>query len=170
MYWILLIIGLIGLDQWTKWYFFINKESFDKVEIIKDFFYLTYLENRGAAFGILQNFRWFFIISTLVALVLMIKFFLKHNNKLSRLALSFLIAGALGNFIDRLFRGYVVDFLDFYPFGYDFPIFNVADICVNIGVALLFIFIIFIYKEPDKGLDDKSMNDQSSEVSGTDDK
>ena len=80
----------------------------------------------------------------------MIGYFIKSDNNFLRLALSILIAGAIGNFIDRLFRGYVVDFLDFYPFGYDFPVFNVADICVNVGVFLLVIYIIFIYKEPVK--------------------
>ncbi|NLM74558.1 MAG: signal peptidase II [Clostridiaceae bacterium] len=150
MYWIILIAGLVGIDQWTKWYFLKNKELFNKFEVIKDFFYLTYLENRGAAFGILQNFRWFFIIITIIALAIMIGYFIKSDNNFLRLALSILIAGAIGNFIDRLFRGYVVDFLDFYPFGYDFPVFNVADICVNVGVFLLVIYIIFIYKEPVK--------------------
>lgn len=150
MYWIILIAGLVGIDQWTKWYFLKNKELFNKFEVIKDFFYLTYLENRGAAFGILQNFRWFFIIITIIALAIMIGYFIKSDNIFLRLALSILIAGAIGNFIDRLFRGYVVDFLDFYLFGYDFPVFNVADICVNVGVFLLVIYIIFIYKEPVK--------------------
>lgn len=150
MYWIILIAGLVGIDQWTKWYFLKNKELFNKFEVIKDFFYLTYLENRGAAFGILQNFRWFFIIITIIALAIMIGYFIKSDNNFLRLALSILIAGAIGNFIDRLFRGYVVDFLDFYLFGYDFPVFNVADICVNVGVFLLVIYIIFIYKEPVK--------------------
>jgi len=148
MYWILLILGLIGIDQLTKWYFLKNKEIFDKFEVIKNFFYLTYVENRGAAFGILQNFRWFFVIITIIALVIMIKYFVKIDNNFLRLGLSFLIAGAAGNFIDRAFRGYVIDFLDFYPFGYDFPVFNFADICVNAGVFLLVIYILFVYKEP----------------------
>jgi len=148
MYWILLILGLIGIDQLTKWYFLKNKEIFDKFEVIKNFFYLTYVENRGAAFGILQNFRWFFVIITIIALTVMIKYFFRIDNILFRLGLSFLIAGAAGNFIDRAFRGYVIDFLDFYPFGYDFPVFNFADICVNAGVFLLVIYILFVYKEP----------------------
>lgn len=80
MYWIILIAGLVGIDQWTKWYFLKNKELFNKFEVIKDFFYLTYLENRGAAFGILQNFRWFFIIITIIALAIMIGYFIKSDN------------------------------------------------------------------------------------------
>ncbi len=166
MYWILLIAGLIGLDQWTKWFFLVNKDNFKDFEIIKGFFYLTYVENRGAAFGILQNFRWFFIILTVIALAVMVWYFIKNQNKMLRLSLSFIMAGELGNFIDRLFRGFVVDFFDFYPFGYNFPVFNVADICVNIGVFFLLIYVLFIYKEQEE---DK-VSEDTQEVSGSDEK
>ncbi|NLM73394.1 MAG: signal peptidase II [Clostridiaceae bacterium] len=166
MYWILLIAGLIGLDQWTKWFFLVNKDNFKDFEIIKGFFYLTYVENRGAAFGILQNFRWFFIILTVIALAVMVWYFIKNQNKMLRLSLSFIMAGAVGNFIDRLFRGFVVDFFDFYPFGYNFPVFNVADICVNIGVFFLLIYVLFIYKEQEE---DK-VSEDTQEVSGSDEK
>lgn len=150
MLWILAIILLIGIDQLSKLYFYNNRLLFDGYEIIEDFFYFTYLENRGAAFGILQNARWFFIIVTIIAVGFMVWFFIKESNFVFRLSLAFLISGAIGNFIDRLFRGFVVDFLDFFPFGYDFAIFNFADICVNVGVFFLIIYIIFIYKEPAK--------------------
>ncbi len=150
MLWIILIIGLIGIDQITKWYFLTNQLQYDKFPIIKDFFYLTYLENRGAAFGILQNFRWVFIILTIAVVGGMIWYFIKNRNLVLRTSLAFIISGAVGNFIDRVLRGFVVDFLDFYPFGYDFPIFNVADICINIGVFLLIIYVLFIYHEPKK--------------------
>ncbi|MGI6084025.1 MAG: signal peptidase II [Acetivibrionales bacterium] len=148
MLWIALIIALTGFDQLTKWYFYTNKLQYDGFVVIKDFFYLTYLENRGAAFGILQNFRWGFVLLTIAAVGIMIWYFVNNNNIVLRFALAFLISGAVGNFIDRLFRGFVIDFLDFYPFGYDFPIFNLADIWVNIGVFLLFVYVLFIYKEP----------------------
>lgn len=150
MLWVIFIISLIGLDQWSKWYIMTNKATFANLEVIKDFFYLTYLENRGAAFGMLQNFRWIFIGLTIVAVAVMIWYFLKNRNVVLRFGLVFLIAGAIGNFIDRLLRGFVVDFFHFYPFGYDFAIFNVADICVNVSVAFLLIYFLFIYKEPKK--------------------
>ncbi len=150
MLWALLIAVLIGLDQWTKWFFFTYQAQYQKVEIIKDFFYLTYLENRGAAFGILQNFRWGFIILTLVAIAGMIWYFTQHKHWVLRASLALLLAGAAGNLIDRALRGFVVDFLHFYPLGYDFPIFNVADICVTCGVIVLMIYLLFIYKEPAK--------------------
>ncbi len=148
MLWVIAIVALVGLDQWSKWFFFTNRVQFENFEIIKDFFYLTYLENRGAAFGILQNFRWGFIILTVIALAGMIWYFIKNQHVLLRIALTLLVSGAVGNFIDRFSRGFVVDFLHFYPFGYDFPIFNVADIFVCIGVFLLSIYLLFIYKEP----------------------
>ncbi|MCX7773620.1 MAG: signal peptidase II [Clostridia bacterium] len=160
MYWVLFIIALIGLDQWTKWFIFTHRIQFENLPVIKDFFYLTYLENRGAAFGILQNFRWGFILLTLVALVAMVWYFRKNKNMVFRLALSFLFAGAVGNFIDRLFRGFVVDFFHFYPFGYDFAVFNVADVWVNIAVALLVIFLIFIYKEPQRAPKEPEVKDE----------
>ncbi len=150
MLWIILILLLTAIDQLTKWYFFINQIQFEKFQVIKDFFYLTYLENRGAAFGILQNFRWAFIVLTIIAVGFMIWYFIKNKNTLLRISMTLLISGAIGNFIDRLSRGFVVDFLDFYPFGYDFPVFNVADIWVCIGVALLVYYVIFIYEEPKK--------------------
>lgn len=148
MLWIVLVILLTGADQLSKWYFYTNRLQYDGVVVIKDFFYLTYLENRGAAFGVLQNYRWVFIVLTIIAVGFMIWYFIKNKNTVLRISIAFLISGAVGNFIDRLFRGFVVDFLDFYPFGYDFPIFNFADICVNIGAFLLVYYVIFIYKEP----------------------
>lgn len=147
MIWILLIIAVIGVDQITKHLVPVGTH----IEIIKGFFYITYCENRGAAFSILQNFRWGFIIITIIAVAVMIRIMTTHKNTLARLSLSLLIGGALGNMIDRLFRGYVVDFFDFYPFGYDFAIFNVADVCITIGVGLLLIYIIFVYREPVTG-------------------
>jgi signal peptidase II len=166
MLWVLLIIFLTGIDQLSKWYFYTNRFQYDGFVVIKDFFYLTYLENRGAAFGVLQNFRWAFIILTIVAVSIMIWYFIKNNNIVFRISMAFLISGAIGNLIDRLLRGFVVDFLDFFPFGYDFPIFNFADICVNIGAFLLIYYVIFIYKEPvsDKGeLNNSEVTDEQQD-------
>jgi lipoprotein signal peptidase len=146
MGWAFLIIAVIVLDQVTKHMIPVGTD----IEIIRGFFYITYCENRGAAFSILQNFRWGFIIITVIAVAVMIRIMISQKHPLARLALSLLTGGAIGNMIDRLLRGYVVDFLNFYPFGYDFPVFNVADICITVGVALLIIYIIFIYTEPER--------------------
>jgi len=147
MLWIILIVVLTGVDQLSKWYFYTNKLQYDNFVVIKDFFHLTYLENRGAAFGVMQNYRWMFIVLTIIAVGIMILYFIKNKNTVFRISIALIISGAVGNFIDRLLRGFVVDFLDFYPFGYDFPIFNFADICINIGAFLLVFYVIFLYKE-----------------------
>ncbi|HOQ75969.1 MAG TPA: signal peptidase II [Thermoclostridium sp.] len=146
MVWVLLIIAAVVMDQVTKRLVAVGTD----IEIIKEFFYITYCENRGAAFSILQNFRWGFIVLTVIALVVMARAMISQKHALARFSLSLLMGGAIGNMIDRLFKGYVVDFLNFYPFGYDFPIFNAADVCITIGVTLLFVYIIFFYKEQPK--------------------
>lgn len=149
MFWIIISVLLIVIDQLSKLYFLNNQLLYNGYVIIDKFFYLTYLENRGAAFGIFQDGRWFFIITTIIASGVMVWFFIKNNNFLLRVSLMLIVSGGIGNLIDRVFRGFVVDFLDFYPFGYDFPIFNFADICVTVGVFLFVIYIIFVYKELD---------------------
>jgi len=149
MFWIIISVLLIVIDQLSKLYFLNNQLLYNGYVIIDKFFYLTYLENRGAAFGIFQDGRWFFIITTIFASGVMVWYFIKNNNFLLRVSLMLIVSGGIGNLIDRVFRGFVVDFLDFYPFGYDFPIFNFADICVTVGVFLFVIYIIFVYKELD---------------------
>lgn len=164
MIWTLLMILLIGLDQATKFLIWSDKVRFENLQIIKDFFYLTYVENTGASFGMLKDVswsRWLFLVLTVATVIFMIWYLIKHKHTLLRLSLSLIIAGAVGNFIDRLLRGFVVDFFHFYPFGYDFAVFNVADICINIGVALLFIYLIFIYKDPEK--EKKNKNSDKAE-------
>lgn len=106
-------------------------------------FHLTYVENRGAAFGIMQNQRWFFIVLTVavLAVVLFVCFRYKEKHPLLCTALSLLTGGAVGNMIDRIVYGYVVDFFDFRLI--DFPVFNIADIFIVIGAGLLAIYFIF---------------------------
>jgi signal peptidase II len=103
------------------------------------------VENRGAAFGILQNQIWFFVIITFVMIIVLGYMFFKYKNitNLSRLSLVFIAGGAIGNFIDRIIRGFVVDFIDV-RFGnfYDFPVFNIADSFVVCGTALLIILML----------------------------
>ncbi len=112
------------------------------IPVIEEIFHLTYVENRGAAFGVFQGQRTFFILVALVVAVLVGYIVIKHKNKpwMLSLGLSFLSAGALGNTIDRIWRGYVVDFFDFRLI--DFPVFNVADIFVCLGAGLLAVFFV----------------------------
>lgn len=141
MIYILIIIAGIVLDRITKIYavkhFISNPHSGSLIN-------LTYLENRGAAFGILQDKRILFVILTISIVIYLLYYFitnLKSNPLVLNIAFSLIISGALGNFYDRLFQGYVVDFIEFAFV--DFPVFNIADIFVTVGCGLLIIYILF---------------------------
>lgn len=103
------------------------------IPILQNIFHLTYIENPGAAFGILANHRLLFLLLTAVITGIMFYLYLQLNNKKSPTAfsLALVISGALGNFIDRFFRGTVTDMFDFQIW----PIFNIADICICLGLA-----------------------------------
>ncbi len=150
MIWILIAI-LVVADQVTKSLIAASPEQFGNLMVIKDFFYLTYVKNTGAAWSMLAGQRAFLSVLAAAAILVMIFFLnktLKENNRLSAFALALMIAGAAGNLIDRLMFGYVRDFMNFYIFGYDFPVFNVADICLTVGVCLLILSTI-LEKDPD---------------------
>ncbi|WP_105144816.1 signal peptidase II [Streptococcus suis] len=139
---------LIVLDQLVKTWTVANIEL-DTVEpFLPGFMSLAYLRNYGAAWSILQNQQWFFTIVTIAAVTGLIWYYIKQiqGNIWTLFSLSLMIAGALGNFIDRIRLGYVVDMfhLDFISF----PVFNVADICLSVGVGILFICIM---KEENNG-------------------
>lgn len=135
------IAGLIVLDQWVKAWTVANVPLHGQQPLIPKLVNLYHLRNYGAAYSILQNQQWFFTIVTVIVMVVATWYFIKHiEDSLWLLAsLSLVIAGGLGNFIDRMRLGYVVDMfqLDFI----DFPVFNVADMCLTLGVAVLFICI-----------------------------
>ena len=142
----LIFIIFLAIDQITKYFAVAFLQGKPSVHLIGDFLRFTYVENRGAAFGILQNQRMFFIISTIV-LVAFLVYLIVFNKKVTnatKLTLSLVLSGAIGNFIDRLRLGYVIDFVDV-RFGnfYDFPVFNVADSCLVVGVIILVILILF---------------------------
>ena len=144
-----IIICCIGVDQITKIIARTYLQPKGTITVIKNFFSFTYVENKGGAWGIFGGNLWLFIIITIGALGAMfylLKDFDIKANPLYSISLALIIAGAIGNFIDRIILKYVTDFLDFYIFGYDFPVFNFADICITIGVALLIIKLIFFSK------------------------
>ena len=146
IYIIIIVLGII-LDRLTKNYAINNLIENPYSGTLFNF---TYLENRGAAFGILQNRRIFFIILTLAIVCALVYYFLKNyktNPKVLNIALAMIISGAIGNFYDRLFQGYVVDFIEFAFV--NFPVFNIADIFVTIGSILLIIYMIF-FEESEK--------------------
>jgi len=142
----LIFIFFLTIDQITKYFAVALLQGNPSVHLIGNFLRFTYVENRGAAFGILQNQRLFFIISTvvLVAFLIYMIVFNKKVTTATKLTLSLILSGAIGNFIDRLRLGYVIDFVDV-RFGdfYDFPVFNVADSCLVVGVIILVILILF---------------------------
>lgn len=139
-----IVVSLVSLDQYTKSIILNYFELYESKTIIYGFFSLTYVQNFGAGFSIMQNARTTFLIITPICLIGFTYLFIKSNDKLSKAALLLMISGTIGNFIDRIVRVYVVDFLDFIIFGCDFPIFNVADIFLTIGVCL---YIIALIKE-----------------------
>lgn len=146
----LIALFLILLDQWSKWFIVKHMNIGESIPIIDSFFHITSHRNEGAAWGILQGQMLFFYIVTAVVVVGIIYYLHTEGKKsmLLRVALSFILGGAIGNFIDRLYRKEVVDFLDFNIFGYNYPIFNIADTVLVIGVGLL---IIATLKEEKRG-------------------
>lgn len=149
---ILLYIGmillLVGLDQWTKYLAILHLKGQDNIVWWENVFELEYRENTGAAFSIMQGQSWFLIGFTSIALLLVAIFLFRSKlGKISwvRVTGSLILAGGIGNLIDRIFRGFVVDFLYFSLI--DFPVFNVADCCVVIGAVLLMVYVLFFYRE-----------------------
>ena len=135
-----LIAGLI-LDQALKSWIRTNMTIGQSIPVIQNIFHITYIENPGAAFGILANQRILFLILTALITGIMVYLYLNLRNKKSVAALSLglVISGAVGNFIDRFIQGTVTDMFDFRIW----PVFNIADICICIGIALLCYILIF---------------------------
>lgn len=135
----LIALVIILVDQLTKWIVVTQMEYGQSIPVIENFFYWTSHRNQGAAWGILQGQMWFFYLITLVVIGFVIYYMQQYGkeSKLAGTALALILAGAIGNFIDRIFRKEVVDFADTLIFGYDFPIFNVADSSLVIGVILV---------------------------------
>lgn len=147
MYWLVALI-VLALDQWTKYIVVTHMELGESIPVWGSFFSITSHRNAGAAWGILQGQRWFFIAVTIFVVIGVIVYMIKmirEGRRFLPFALSLLLGGAVGNFIDRLRMGEVVDFLHVFfdfrgigiPFTYDFPIFNVADMGIVIGISLV---------------------------------
>lgn len=147
----LFIILAVAFDQLCKYLAVVHLKGKESLQLIPDVFELQYLENRGAAFGIMQNRQLFFIIITCIVMAAILYFYgrIPHEKKyvLMRTCMILLCAGAIGNLIDRAMNNYVVDFLYFSLI--DFPIFNVADCYVVIACFLFAFLILFYYKEED---------------------
>ncbi len=145
MYYYLLALVIIALDQITKAIIVNKMELGESIQVIENFLYITSHRNPGAAWGILAGKMWFFYIVTVVVIVALVFYIQKmaKTHMLVGVALALMLGGAIGNFIDRILHQEVVDFIDTYIFGYNFPIFNVADSALTVGVALLIIYMLF---------------------------
>lgn len=111
----------------------------ETISIINNFFSITKVFNRGASFSMFNGYRLLFILIGIIAIVILFKYLNNFKVNIRNIfAFSLLIGGIIGNLIDRVIYGYVIDFLDFNIFGYDAPIFNIADTCICIGAFLLF--------------------------------
>ena len=164
IFYAIITAAIIAADQLVKAWAKTSLMETGTIPVIKDVFHLTYAENRGAAFSMLEGQRWFFIILTSVMLVVIAMAFFKEFFKgvWGKTTLVFIFSGAVGNFIDRVWLGFVVDMFDFRLI--DFPIFNVADIFLTVGAAMGIIYILFIDKDLFK--DDKKVKSDDSENNG----
>lgn len=134
----LLVLLLLGLDQWTKIAIERSLDLYERIIVIPRFFALTYVQNRGAGFSIFTGYSmWFFGILTIICVAVLLYMLIKSKDLRIQLSLCLVLAGAIGNFIDRMMLGYVRDFFSMNIFGWAFPVFNVADICITVGFALI---------------------------------
>lgn len=150
VYFIALIVFL--LDFLSKNFVINNFELLKSIELIPNFFYITYLQNTGAAWSMFRNGSLFIAIISFIIFILISNYIkkLKLENIWSIISFGFLLGGILGNFIDRVVYGYVIDFLDFKIFGYDYPVFNFADIMIVVGTIMIAIKIIRGDKDANK--------------------
>lgn len=164
MIYFLIAIIVIILDQVTKWIIASQLTIGQEISVIGNFFLITSHRNRGAAFGILQEQRWFFVAITIVVVCAIIWYILhvrRTGTWVLLTGLGLILGGAIGNFWDRALHGEVVDFLLFNFGSYSFPIFNVADMGICIGVALVLIDSLFLNrKQPESEIPAQSEESQ----------
>ena len=143
--WLICVAVLVFLDQLSKWLAVILLEGQPSFYLIPGVLRFTYVENRGAAFGMLADNRWVFLVLSTLTIVCLLGFMIysEPKSRLERAGLALVLAGGIGNMIDRVLLGYVIDFIDFCAFPKLWNwVFNVADSCICIGVGLLIIYII----------------------------
>lgn len=146
----IILILLVAADQLTKFLTLIFLKPISTKVLIKGVLSLTYVENYGAAFGMLQNSRWVFITLTIAIISAILAYRIRsgENGKLFNSSSLLLISGGMSNLIDRIFRGYVVDMIQFTFI--DYPVFNFADCCVVAGAVLMCIYVLRRDSDEDK--------------------
>ena len=145
MYKKVFLISIIAtiIDQVSKYIIEANLKYDEIIKVINNFFYITRTSNTGAAFSILEGKIVFFLIISVITVVLLVKYIKGFkDNVLNNISFGLIIGGIIGNFLDRLVLGYVRDFIKINIFGYNYPIFNIADVCIVVGVILLCISVV----------------------------
>lgn len=142
------VILLVAADQITKLLVMEHFTRGQSIHVINGLLDFTYVQNRGAAFGMLSNQRWIFMVMTAVIMAGIIYWWLKgyFTHITGKICAVLIVAGGIGNMIDRIRLGYVVDFIDISPL-FRFAVFNVADCCVTVGAVLFMVYIIFYMDE-----------------------
>ena len=156
MIYIVLILILVGADQLSKYLIDSYMLEGETLPIINDFFHLTYVKNRGIAFGMFQGKLDIISIATIIAIVAIAYYLYKERKKLSMIekkGFNYILAGAIGNMIDRAFRGFVVDMVDFR--GVWSYVFNLADVWINIGVVFVLLDQLILRKKRETEEDKK---------------
>lgn len=151
MGYIVFSIAILSLDILSKLVVELNFGKGDTLPLIKDVFHLTYVENQGIAFGMFSGGRWIFVIVSFLVLILIAYIYSKtlHRSRFLKIGTALVYGGAIGNMLERLAKGYVVDFFDFRLIG--FPVFNVADIAICVGAAMILIhFLFFEHSDAEK--------------------
>ena len=143
-------IALVLLDQFVKWLITVEIPYGHAVPVIENFFSISHVLNTGAAWGVFADHTWMLSCVTLIACIVLIYLISVSIHKWFTASYLMIISGAIGNLVDRIFRGEVVDFLSFRFGTYDFPSFNVADICICCGCFLLMFLVLFATKEEHK--------------------
>lgn len=140
----LVSIGLVFIDQLVKKLVINCMTLYESIEIIPNFLSITYVENNGGAFSILPGGRWFFIIVGVIALYFIIRFIMIDSKvtRFDKISYSLVLSGIVGNLLDRIFYGKVIDYIDFNLFGYDVPVFNFADICIVVGAFMIILILL----------------------------
>ena len=145
---VLSVLGITAVDQWTKYLVVQNIPLYSNIPAIPGLFRLTYVQNTGAAFSMLENMQWLFVLVFLVLTAAIVYDFSKKSmpfTKLERWLIVMIYAGGLGNMIDRVRLGYVVDMIELEFM--NFPVFNVADCFITCGCILLMVHLLFFNKE-----------------------
>jgi len=160
MLWIIITILVVVIDQATKRIVVSNIGPSEMIPVIDRFFYLTLHRNPGGAWGIFKDSSVLFLVLVPVIVVFLVVAIIRNRDRFLRAVLGLILGGAIGNYIDRLAEGKVIDFLLFYIGSYPFPVFNAADIAVTCGTILLAVYVLFIYKEPKKEEREEERNEE----------